>query len=177
MFVNSLSRKNSSVFDFADNVLKSCMFFVERKNHRIFSKIDDQLKRHHRKSAADQRSPLNEFRFKNLEKRFTLVLDLDETLVHFKSEKGNSRFLLRPYVFDFIQNLSKFYEIVIFTAAQKDYADWILDKLDVKHCISLRLYREHCSMFKDCHLKDLNILNRDLSKVIIVDNVAANFTN
>lgn len=39
--------------------------------------------------------------------------------------------------------MKEFYEIVVFTAATKDYADWILNVIDSKKCISYRLYREH----------------------------------
>lgn len=37
--------------------------------------------------------------------------------------------------------MAKHYEIVIFTAAVKDYADWIIDRLDENNNISYRLYR------------------------------------
>ena len=86
-------------------------------------------------------------------KRYTLVLDLDETLVHFKNENGKAKFLIRPYVYNLLKNLSTFYELIIFTAAQKEYADWILDKIDSKKSISHRLYREHCVMSRTSHLK------------------------
>ena len=40
--------------------------------------------------------------------------------------------------------MAKHYEIVIFTAALQDYADYILDILDEnKNLISYRLYRKH----------------------------------
>ena len=40
--------------------------------------------------------------------------------------------------------MSRYYEIVIFTAASQDYADYILDILDKdKDLISHRLYRQH----------------------------------
>jgi hypothetical protein len=86
-------------------------------------------------------------------KKYTLVLDLDETLVHFKNETGKAKFLIRPYAYSFLKNLSSCFEIIIFTAAQKDYADWILDKIDTNGVISHRLYREHCQMNKTNHLK------------------------
>jgi len=59
---------------------------------------------------------------------YTLVLDLDETLVHF--EATERKFKIRPNCFNFLQTMSKMFEIVIFTAASQDYADWILDVLD-----------------------------------------------
>lgn len=109
-------------------------------------------------------------------KEFTLVLDLDETLIHFESNGKKSKFLVRPYTYDFINNLSKKFEIIIFTAAQKDYADWILDKIDKKKCISRRFYRDDCKMSKTSHLKDLCLLNKKLNKMIIVDNFPDNFS-
>jgi len=60
--------------------------------------------------------------------RYTLVLDLDETLVHY--EASERRFKLRPHCLSFLKELSPHFEIVIFTAASQDYADYILDILD-----------------------------------------------
>ena len=60
-------------------------------------------------------------------KEYTLVLDLDETLVHYYEEKNTV--LIRPYAGQFLQQMAKFYEVVIFTAGTKDYADWALAHL------------------------------------------------
>ena len=108
-------------------------------------------------------------------KKYTLVLDLDETLIHFEEETEGGQFLLRPYSNIFLEKLSKHYEIVIFTAAVKDYADWILDRIDNKNLISYRLYRKHTVLQNGVYLKDLSKLGRDLTKTIIVDNHSENF--
>ena len=51
------------------------------------------------------------------EKPFTLVLDLDETLIHYVDMGyDESFFLIRPYCIQFLTELSHYYEIVIFTA-------------------------------------------------------------
>ena len=71
--------------------------------------------------------------------------------------------------------MSEAYELVIFTAAMQDYADWVLDQLDTERLISYRLYRQHTSKQSHVYLKDLSMVGRDLSKTIIVDNVASNF--
>lgn len=108
-------------------------------------------------------------------KKYTLVFDLDETLVHFKNEDSKAKFLIRSNCYNILKSLSAYFEIIIFTAAQKEYADWILDKIDQKNSISFRFYREDCLMFNNCHLKDIGRLNRCMSKTIIVDNFPENF--
>ena len=52
--------------------------------------------------------------------KYTLVLDLDETLVHYVEDEENAYILIRPGAENFIEELSNFYEIVIFTAATQD---------------------------------------------------------
>lgn len=85
------------------------------------------------------------------------------------------QFYLRPYAQEFIDDMSKYYEIVIFTAALQDYADWILNRLDTNKSVTHRLYRQHTSADGNTHLKDLSKLGRNLSHTIIVDNIPENF--
>ena len=100
----------------------------------------------------------------------TLVLDLDETLVHFSRKDDKCGFLVRPFASQFLSILSQFFEIGIFTASQKEYADWILDKIDEEKNIKFRYYRESCKFKENAHLKDLEILQKDPTRIIIVDN-------
>ena len=61
-----------------------------------------------------------------LNKPYTLVLDLDETLIHFKPNPNNEEsgtIKIRPYLYQFLDNVKKYYELVIFTAATQEYAD------------------------------------------------------
>lgn len=111
------------------------------------------------------------------QRQYTLVLDLDETLVHYvESVSGDSKVLVRPGCEDFLKRMSQVYEIVIFTAAMQDYADWVIDQLDQGHWVSARLYRQHTIPSSNYFIKDLNKLGRDLAKTIIIDNVAENFS-
>lgn len=71
---------------------------------------------------------------------YTLVLDLDETLVHYDSR--HKHFKIRPYAIIFLKEMAKYYELVIFTAALQDYADSILNPMDKLGSISHRLYRD-----------------------------------
>ena len=107
---------------------------------------------------------------------YTLVLDLDETLVHFFYTPSGGTFLIRPYCLQFLEEMAKIFEIVIFTAALKDYADSILDILDPnKILINYRLYRHHTSLSGITFCKDLSKIGRDLSRTLIIDNLADNF--
>ena len=112
---------------------------------------------------------------KECQKEYTLVLDLDETLVHFIAKE--KKFKLRPGCIQFLKDMSQLYEIVIFTAAAQDYADFILNYIDrdtVKY-INHRLYRPHCQYDEGVYVKDLSKLGRDIKKTIIVDNIRDNF--
>lgn len=106
---------------------------------------------------------------------FTLVLDLDETLVHYVESDTDPRLLIRPGAQKFLKEMSEIYEVVIFTAAMQDYADWVLDQLDTGKWISHRLYRQHTTIENGNFVKDLSKIGRDLTKTIIIDNVAENF--
>lgn len=120
-------------------------------------------------------------------KRATLVLDLDETLVHctidpidnpdhvFPVNFNNEDFLVyvrkRPGLDAFLSAVSGMFEVVVFTASQRVYAETLLNVLDPqKRHIQHRLYRDACLQVDGNFLKDLNVLGRDLSRVAIVDN-------
>ena len=111
-------------------------------------------------------------------KPLTLVLDLDETLVSFiftNENEGISR--IRPYLFQFLNLVKNYYEIIIFTAGTKEYADPVLDIIEENKgkYFSYRLYRESCTVIDNQYTKDISNLGRDLSKTIIVDNLSQNF--
>ena len=107
--------------------------------------------------------------------RYTLVLDLDETLVHYIEEKDRHYVQVRPYAEYFISEMGKYFEIVIFTSAEEEYANIVLDEIDKNKVISHKLYRRHVEFNDGFCLKDLNKLGRDIKKVCIIDNDKNNF--
>ena len=112
----------------------------------------------------------------NKKYKYTLVLDLDETLVHYLSDNESAYIQIRPGAEEFLKELSEFYEIIIFTAAIKDYADRVIDAIDPDEVISDRLYRQHTINLGNANIKDLNKLGRNLKHVIIIDNSMENFS-
>lgn len=125
----------------------------------------------------------------SMQRRVTLVLDVDETLVHSSYTKKpgvrydkeipitheGSEFHIcvkyRPYLMDFLDFVSTRFEVVIFTASLSVYCNALMDTLDPENKLgSLRLFREHCTVRGKSYIKDLYHLNRDLSRVAIIDN-------
>jgi len=112
-------------------------------------------------------------------KPYTLVLDLDETLIHFKANPNNEEsgtIRIRPYLYNFLEKIKKYYELVVFTAATQEYADPIINALEQKKkYFDYRLYRIHTIIIDNDFVKDISKLGRDLSKIIIVDNMEQNY--
>ena len=106
---------------------------------------------------------------------YCLVLDLDETLVHFFEDNYEAYVKVRMGAENFISVLSQYCEIVIFTASTKYYADIVIDGLDCKDLIDYKLYREHTYDYNGINVKDLSKLGRDLKKIIIIDNIEENY--
>lgn len=81
---------------------------------------------------------------------------------------------LRPGVHRFLYKLSEICEIVLWTAAEQEYADEILNCLDphgelIPMCN--RLYRNHTVEGRNKErLKDLRLLGRDMKRTMLIDN-------
>lgn len=82
---------------------------------------------------------------------------------------------IRPAADQFLKIMEPYFEIVIFTAGTEEYADWALTFLENHGCIHHRLYRQHALPFNGYYVKDLSRLGRNLSRTLIVDNIAENF--
>jgi import inner membrane translocase subunit TIM50 len=102
---------------------------------------------------------------------YTLVLEMTGVLVHPDwTYKTGWRFKKRPGVDFFLQQVAPpLFEVVIYTSEQGFTAMPILESLDPNGYIMYKLYRDATRYTKGQHIKDLDCLNRDLSKVILVD--------
>ena len=123
----------------------------------------------------------------NIINKKILVLDLDETLVHSSmnpfpnknnivlrleiDEKPMTIYVIkRPYVDEFLNEMSLYYELIIFTASLSQYAEPLISIIDKNKVIKAVLNRESCTFSQGLYFKDLRIFNKDLKDLIIVDN-------
>ena len=128
----------------------------------------------------------------NDENKKTLILDLDETLVHssfqplilnkeiikpdiffkifFNNKYYDINVYKRPFLNKFLKEMKKIFIIYVFTASIEKYAKPLLDQLDTHNCITKKLYRESCTLSEGKYIKDLKSLNLKLNDVIILDN-------
>ena len=184
-YVDSAQNTNGNFDNYIKSGLKLISLFPKENYEKEIEKIS------------------NSFNLLNNDKnKKTLILDLDETLIHsdldleyknhiitlfFDSEEEGEEeknipipLILRPKLFDFLNYVKEKYELIIFTASQKNYADKIIDYIekDQKY-FSLRLYREHCIFIKPgLYIKDLRIFkNRDLKNIILIDNSIFSFAH
>jgi Dullard-like phosphatase family protein len=119
-------------------------------------------------------------------KRKTLILDLDETLIHSTIKPVSHHHITvdvvidevrckfyvikRPHVDAFLRKVAEWYDIIIFTASMRQYADPLIDQLDTKRLVKGRLFRESCLNKDGNFIKDLSLINQELSSTIIIDN-------
>ncbi|EEB06848.1 Nem1-Spo7 phosphatase complex catalytic subunit Nem1 [Schizosaccharomyces japonicus yFS275] len=121
--------------------------------------------------------------------RKTLVLDLDETLIHSVTRgsrtssghpvevhiPGQHPILYfihkRPHLDKFLAKVSQWYRLVLFTASVQAYADPIVDYLERDHKLfDARYYRQHCNLVDSTYVKDISICRTHLSRIMIIDN-------
>ena len=148
--------------------------FLKEKT-KMYDKKLETKKNNKEINSENEKIKINIPYLKNINPKYkyTLVLGLDETLIHYIQ---NGEYIqIRPGAENFIKELSEFYEIIIFTSSLKSYADLVINGIDKQNKISSRLYREHTMKIGNSNIKDLNKLGRDLKKVIIVDNLPESY--
>ncbi|PAA92916.1 hypothetical protein BOX15_Mlig032729g1 [Macrostomum lignano] len=138
-------------------------------------------------------SPHSKLRLSRV-RRKTLVLDLDETLihsqhdglvqmggqtkqpadfiVHVRIDRHNVRFFVRkrPHVDFFLDVVSQWYDLVVFTASLQIYGEAVAQRLDNGRQILKRgFYRQDCQVDNGSYIKNLAAVSPDLGSVFILD--------
>jgi CTD small phosphatase-like protein 2 len=202
-FYDSAHNKQNNYMEYVNKVLKSQVNFnkldftdeIEKrkfelpptdKKHTIILDLDETLVHsdfdyHYRNSDSDfiqttgenaANSNLNEK--SQLEFHDTFFSD-DET-----GEEIKIRFYVRPGLTQFLKNLTQNFQVGIFTAGIKEYAESVLKILDPNNEIfSFNCFRESCIKVGRAYVKDLRIFeeHRSLSNIVILDNNLYSFAN
>lgn len=144
----------------------------------------------------------NLFRFSRclpaqIDERPTLALDLDNTLIYASTKKletynhiitikyngreQNVWVVERPGLQKFLTEICEYYELILFTAGIRQYGIKMLMKIDPEMRIDYLLDRRFCDVVgknqkqQDMYAKNLRILGRNLSKVLLVDDKLYSF--
>ena len=194
-----IDNKYGKCTKYIQDVTKSIKDFINLDYDSIFSE----------ENSSKVNYFLYETVLKNGTQKKLLLLDLDETLIHsefrhpsnYKSLdklKENSKcycrsfsyiennykyyfdIYFRPFLFDFLHEIKNYFDLAIFTASSKGYADTIINYIDPNNEVfKFRLYREACiPIQKYVFIKDLRIIkNYDMKNVILMDNSLYSFIN
>ena len=188
LFLNSLNNNNSLKRDFCTLFENIDSISANKLLHFFKSKIIRVINQNASVAGIESSSYkilLNEnsiqlpYLKNKCPKKFSLVLDLDETLISFKLEpndenKGTIRF--RPYLDSFLQKVKEKYEIIVFTSGTQDYADPLEDAIEQEEkYFDARLYRQHTIACGKDIVKDISRIGRPLDKILIVENMPQNY--
>ena len=164
--------------------------FVEFKYffYLFLSHKNDKMPVSHKSSRA-KKTKLNKNKEKKISKnsilppikskyKYTLILDLDETLIYLQNQDRRT-ITLRPNIFEFLHEMKSIYELIIFSENSQEYVEPIIDLIQQKEkyfdYILCKQYMTFDS--KGQEIKNLNLLGRDLKNIVVVDNMQQYYKN
>ena len=176
------------LYDFFNFILKRKGNIANRQiteknyNNNIINKIQE-------KSKIKVETKFEKYLLPKIGKnyKYSLVLDLDETLICIKRDSNNRikfnqtnnsiTLILRPGLLDFLHNMKKIYELILFSFGTSEYVSPIIKNIEKNEkYFEHILYREHVTYENNgSFFKNLNLLNREVKNVIIVDDNYKNF--
>ena len=194
-----VDNKNGKYTKYVQNVSKSIRDFIGLDYDSIFS-IENSNNVKYLEYESET--------YNNTNKKL-LLLDLDETLIHsefrdnynyksldkmkahskcyhrsFSYIENNYKYYFdiyfRPFLFDFLHEIKNYFDLAIFTASSKGYADTVINYIDPNNeFFKFRLYRDACvPIQKYIYIKDLRIIkNYDPMNIILMDNSLYSFIN
>ena len=122
------------------------------------------------------------------DKEFSLILDLEDTLIHSKRDFNFRKklnlcninkkiIILRPFLFEFLEEMQTIFELILFSSNTPEYVNPIVNKIQKdKKYFDFVLYRHHITLDDEGNnVKNLEFLGRDLKKVIIIDDIPRYF--
>ena len=192
-----------------NNYIEQIMHSIVNISHLYFDLINKE-QREKKQHLKLKKILNNQISYNNNDKnKKLLLLDLDETLIHseykfgyfnnisntekikencihkeIQFKEGEFEFqmiiFIRPFLNDFLENMNSYFDLGIFTAALKNYAEAALKIIDPSEkFFKFKFFRDSCINIDDkIYIKDLSIIdNYDLKNIILVDNSLYSFLN
>ena len=182
---DKLQKKIKNILFYYQTELSSLILSLSKKiKEKNYEQINDFFQEYilRKDSYLDNKdSNINQARppfiLSKRKKKFTLILSLDETLIHLQQINYNQCSLkLRPYLIEFLENMKPYYELILFTTKTEYYTKPAIDVIQRnKNYFDFIFYREHCIFVENNYVKDLTRIGRSLDSTIIVDNFPQHF--
>lgn len=138
---------------------------IKRDNNNVFKKsFINSIKRKKKEKINKIIIPYIK---ESSNKKYTLILDLNKTLAYI-NKKGNLK--LRNGLFSFLSMVKSYYELISFSCEPKQITEIILKEIESeKKYFDYNFYREHSILYENSLVKDISLIGRDISKIIIID--------
>ena len=167
---NLISEDNEKENNNINNYQNNSMINIKSKNHL---------------NLKEKKIESCKLKKNDLEKKL-LILELDETLIHTSfvqvpncdyDYKSNINFLerpvtvfvyKRPYLNEFLYQMSKYYNIIIYSSNVPEYSNPLIDKLDEEKVIYKRIYKDKKIELNGKLISDLTKLIYEYGKNIII---------
>lgn len=156
------------------NKLKKLLFDL-KNNEKLNNKIDKIEKeyilyiRKNNNELSEEKEEKKNLILPEMDKnkKYSLFIELDETLVHYYEEGNNYFVKVRCGTEDFLKTMSEFCEIIIVSTSSKEYTDIIIQNINSDKCyINYTICKE---MFDDKNdIVDFSLINRDIKKCIFI---------
>jgi hypothetical protein len=100
------------------------------------------------------------------QKKYTLILDLNKTLAFYSKDNV----FLRNGLFSFLSMIKPYYELISFSCDLNNISNNIIKEIESqKKYFDYNFKREHSILYENTLVKDISLLGRDISKIIIID--------
>lgn len=180
--INEIELKNLKllVIQTLTKILKPAGFFTEKDQMKdifltgTFSNLNIENLEFETKSNA--LPPIPFLSLNTTTKEYSLVLELEGVLLISKiNDENEISFEKRPHVDEFLKEMSSYYEIIVYSVASKEFVEQALEFLDPQKLVKYKLSGEHTVKHNNLFVKDLNLIGRDLKKVLCIDFKVENF--
>ena len=167
---NSERNKKSHLFEILGNTSPESKSISSRNtplNRKYINNSIERKNNSHNKIYRKKILSLPLIPFPN-NKEYTLLIHLDDTIIHIPNKSSN--IYLRNGLFEFLNYVNQYYEIISFTNGNENYSDQIINLIESNgKYFDYCLHRDNATYLNEEYYKDIKKIGRDVKKTIIID--------